>query len=167
METMTAEEYRATLKGADVAKLLEIQRERERQEDEAPKRHNGHPEADLQAQCLQWFRLQYPKLAPLLFAVENGAKKERRYVNGRWVCLDGVNSKKTGVVSGVADLLLLIPRGGFGCLCIEMKTTDRRSRQSDRQKAWQKAAEEAGNKYVIVRTLEQFQRVVNQYLALR
>ena len=29
-------------------------------------------EAGLQTACVEWFKLQYPKLAPLLFHVPNG-----------------------------------------------------------------------------------------------
>ena len=71
-----------------------------------------------------------------------------------------------GVVPGVSDLIYLEPRGGYGALCIEMKTTLTGSRQSDRQKEWQKAVEAVGIRYVICRTLEEFMKEVEDYLAL-
>lgn len=55
-----------------------------------------------------------------------------------------------------------MPRGGYACLCIEMKTE--KGRLSPEQKAWQQLAEEAGNRYVVCRSFEQFQEIVNGYL---
>ena len=72
--------------------------------------------------------------------------------------------KAEGVTAGVADLILLVPKKVYGCLCIEMKTGATGSRQSPAQKAWQKATEEAGNIYAVVRTLEDFQAIVNDYM---
>lgn len=36
-----------------------------------------HPESDLQANCIKWFRYQYPALKLLLFAVPNGSKRTK------------------------------------------------------------------------------------------
>ena len=36
--------------------------------------------------------------------------------------------------------------------------------QQDSQKEWQKAVESVGNKYVVCRSLEEFVKVVNDYL---
>ena len=120
-----------------------------------------------QARCVAWFRLQYRDLAPLLFAVPNAARRTRWEV---------AQLKQEGMVAGVSDLVLLVPRGGYGALCIEMKKeqeewkagkrTLKRGYQSPAQKAWQAAAEQAGNKYVVCHSLDEFQRDVNRYLAL-
>ncbi len=75
--------------------------------------------------------------------------------------------KGEGVVAGVSDLILLEARGNYGALCIEMKTPSKSSRQNPNQKLWQAATEKAGNAYVVVRSLEAFQEVVRNYLALR
>lgn len=115
----------------------------------------NHEESTLQRACVAWFRAQYPEHELMLFAVPNGGrrgKKEARIMKGE------------GVTAGVADLILLLPRGPFGSLCIEMKTTRKNSRQRDSQKAWQAAAERAGNKYVIIRTQEEFEDVVTEYM---
>ena len=114
-----------------------------------------HIESQLQRQCVAWFRLQYPKHAKLLFAVPNGGGRSR---------VEAAIMKAEGVTAGVADLILLVPRKGYGCLCLEMKTKSVSSRQSPAQKIWQRAVEEAGNVYAVVRTLEDFQDIVNDYL---
>lgn len=140
------------------------------QEQEATKRHKPqqHKESQLQESCVTWFRLQYPKLALLLFAVPNGGKRTHRTVvrNGKIYTYspEATQMRKEGVTAGVADLILLKPSKGYASLCIEMKTTDKQSRQRENQKEWQKAAENAGNKYIVCRTLEDFTAVVKDYL---
>ena len=116
-----------------------------------------HLESELQRACVQWFRLQYPKHALLLFAVPNGGGRSR---------IESAIMQGEGVTSGVADLILLEARGGWGSLCIEMKTDSRNSKQSAKQRAWQGAAEEYGNRYEVVRTFEQFRSVINDYMGL-
>ena len=117
-----------------------------------------HKESGLQRVCVKWFRAQYPELALMLFAVPNGGARSST---------EGAIMKGEGVTAGVADLILLVARGGWGALCIEMKTKDSNSRQSASQKTWQAAAEYAGNRYVVVRTVEEFQAAVRAYLGER
>jgi hypothetical protein len=117
----------------------------------------SHPESRLQCSCVQWFRLQHPDKRLLLFAVPNG---------GFRIASEAARLYAEGVVPGVSDLIYLEPRGNYGALCIEMKTTLTGSRQSDRQKEWQKAVEAVGIRYVICRTLEEFIKAVEDYLAL-
>ena len=120
------------------------------------KRKMRHYESQLQQSCKEWFDLQYPKLQKLLFAVPNGG-----YRDG----FEAKIMKAEGVVAGVSDMILLIPRRGFGSLCIEFKTNiGRIGRQSEQQKEWQIAAETWGNKYVVIRTFEGFKKVIEEYL---
>lgn len=112
-------------------------------------------EAGLQSACVEWFGLQYPKLAPLLFHVPNGGSRN---------IIEAANLKRQGVRAGVADLILLFPKGGHGSLCIEMKY--KKGRQRNSQKDWQRVAKAAGNKYVICRSLEEFMKEVKNYLGV-
>lgn len=112
-------------------------------------------EANLQSSCISWFGLQFPKLAPLLFAVPNGGSRN---------VIEAANLKKQGVRAGVADLIFLFPKGGHASLCIEMKY--KKSGQQPTQKNWQRLAEAAGNKYVVCRTLEEFMKEVRNYLGI-
>ena len=137
--------------------LLARQDAEEKKTKRKRKRKTEHTESNLQRQCVSWFRLQYPADVLMLFAVPNGGG--RSVVEARIM-------KEEGVTAGVADLLLLEARGGWGCLCLEMKTKKKWSRQRDSQKAWQEAAERAGNRYVVVRTLEEFQTIVGDYMGL-
>lgn len=112
-----------------------------------------HIESHLQRSCLQWFRLQYPYLRLLLFAVPNGGARNKREA--------GIMEAE-GVTAGVADVILLKPSGGYASLCVEFKTED--GRQQLTQKEWQKAAEGAGNKYIVIRSFETFKEEVEAYL---
>ncbi len=114
-----------------------------------------HIESHLQRNCLKWFRLQYPNLRLLLFAVPNGGARNKREA--------GI-MKAEGVTAGVADVILLKPSGGYASLCIEFKTED--GRQQPTQKEWQAAAEGAGNKYVVIRSFDAFKEEVENYLSL-
>lgn len=116
---------------------------------------NARPpsESQLQHACLRWFRLQYPPLALLLFAVPNGGKRDAR---------TGAQMKYEGCIRGVADLILLVPKKGYASLCIEMKTP--KGIQSKHQRTWQRAAEQYRNRYVVCRSLEEFMNEVNSYL---
>ena len=109
----------------------------------------------LQCACVRWFRLQYPQLSRLLFAVPNGGARD---------AVTGARLKDEGVVAGVADLILLTPSadGSAHALCLELKTAS--GRQSDSQREFQAAASAAGNRYVIIRSLDEFIDEVNRHL---
>lgn len=125
------------------------------QEKDARRARPRHKESGLQRACVKWFRAQYPEHALMLFAIPNGGARSST---------EGAIMKGEGVTAGVADLILLEARGGWGALCIEMKTRDSNSRQSDSQKRWQAAAEAAGNRYVVVRSEQAFRAVVVEYM---
>jgi hypothetical protein len=112
-----------------------------------------HREAELQTACIRWFRYQYPKLAPIMFAVPNGGSRNLR---------EAMRLKEQGVVSGVSDLILLKPNSQYSSLCIEMKAD--KGRQTGNQKHFQKVAEEAGNRYVVIRSFDEFRETVISYL---
>ena len=127
------------------------------QEENTRRARPRHQESTLQKTCVAWFRAQYPDHALMLFAVPNGGGRSR---------IEGAIMKGEGVTAGVADLLLLEARGGYGALCIEMKTRDKSSKQRPSQKVWQEAAERAGNRYVVVKSFEAFRALVSQYMSL-
>lgn len=117
-------------------------------------RTRSHEESELQIACVRWFRYQHPSVAPLLFAVPNGGVRN---------AVTASILKAEGVVAGVADLLLLVPSGGWHGLAIEMKTPT--GRQSERQRAWQRAVEGQGYLYAVCRSVEGFITTVEGYLA--
>jgi hypothetical protein len=112
------------------------------------------PESALQSACVTWFRLQYPRMSRLMFAIPNGHHR-----NKRTACI----LKAEGVVAGVSDLILLVPSKTHACLCIEMKA-GKSGRQSQHQLAFQRDAEGVGNRYIICRTFDDFRNAVTQHL---
>ena len=138
-------------------------------------------ESELQIACVREFKRFYPQFENVLIKVTNEGKRSVIWVKDRQtgalkqVCVGGARAKAEGMVKGVADLLLLVPRHGYGCLAIEMKRETysvgkngklkvERSYQEPEQKAWQKCCEEAGNKYVVCRSVAEFMLAVNNYL---
>lgn len=117
------------------------------------RKHQGHEEDDLQMRCVTWFRYQFPSLARLLHHSPNGGRRDAR---------EAARFKRMGVQAGFPDLVLLIASQGFHALFIELKT--RTGRQQDTQREYQALVEEQGYRYVVVRSLEQFEKEVNTYL---
>ena len=110
-------------------------------------------ESEMQSACVYWFRLQYPKLARLLFAVPNGGYRNKQTAK---------RMHKEGVVSGVADLILLVPSKSYHGLCVEMKTHE--GRQTENQKSWQTIVEQQGYLYKVCRSTTEFFFIINKYL---
>lgn len=119
-----------------------------------PRRHHGDEEHRLQAACVRWFRLRYPRLRHALFAVPNGARRD---------AVTGARLKAEGVLAGVSDLILLKSNRRYGALLIEMKTAT--GRQSPAQREWERLVADGGEYlYVVVRSLDGFIAAVNGYL---
>ena len=112
-----------------------------------------HIESALQKNCVTWFRLQYPKIGRLLFAVPNGGARNAR---------EAAIMKAEGVTAGVADVILLYPAMKYNCLCIEFKTG--KNSQQPSQKEWQALVEAHGGKYIICRSFDQFREEIQNYL---
>lgn len=117
-------------------------------------------ESNIQINCVKWFRNLSPwrldeDVQRMFFSVPNGGKRS---------AVTASIMKAEGVMAGVSDLLLLVPRNGYNGLCIEMKTLDKKSHQSDHQKDWQRSAEKMGYKYVVCRCLDGFIEEVSDYL---
>ena len=70
----------------------------------------------------------------------------------------GAYLKKQGMVSGVSDLAFIRLDGTM--VFIELKVP--KGKQSDNQKWWQSVVERCNSSYYIVRTLEEFQELINQ-----
>lgn len=110
-------------------------------------------ERQIQIQCVSWFRMRYPEASKVFFSVPNGGARNA------WTAK---NLRDEGALSGVADLILLVPRHGYASLCIEMKKPG--GRQSESQKTFQAAAQAYKSKYVICYSFDEFKRVCEDYL---
>lgn len=101
-------------------------------------------EDQLQAECFQWHWNTYPNERGRLFHVNQKARN----------AIEGNRMKAMGVVPGVSDLIYLTATGP---IFIEMKTET--GTQSKEQKAFQAIVEGLGFRYVICRSLTEFQSI--------
>jgi len=99
-------------------------------------------EDNLQAACVRWFRYEFKTSEAIIFAVPNGGARS---------IVEGKILKATGVLAGVADLIIMAPnRIAF----IELKTE--KGRQQPTQKEFQQICKEFGHPYYLCRSLQEF-----------
>ena len=110
-------------------------------------------EAQLQSECIRWFRLQYPNYAGIIFAIPNGGSRN---------VIEAANLKRQGVTAGVADVILLLHNTQYNSLCIEFKYG--RGKQTQAQLEFQAQAEKYGNRYIVVNSFDDFAKQINDYL---
>jgi len=107
----------------------------------------------LQVSCVKWFRLQYPNLASLLFAIPNGGLRNIKVAT---------KLKAEGVLAGVPDLFLAFPKHGLHGLFIEMKYG--KNTVTDSQREMMMKLSEAGYWCVVVYNFDQFTNEIQNYL---
>lgn len=106
-------------------------------------------ENKLQSDCFLWFWNNYPEHRQMLFHVNNKARN----------AIEGNKFKAMGLVKGVSDMILVLPGR---VIFIELKAGN--GRQSTEQTSFQKKVEGRGHQYKIIRSLQEFQELINQYL---
>lgn len=111
-------------------------------------------EHHLQVECVRWFRLKHHKDG-IIYAVPNGGKR---------TLTEGAIKRYEGMTVGIPDLHIPVPRKGYASLYIEMKN-GKAGRLSDNQKEMIERLRSYGNKVEVVRTLDEFMAVVDDYFA--
>ncbi len=130
-----------------------------------PKRRDD--ESKLQQACVSWFRMQYVRYSLRLFAIPNGGFRDKKTItkkDGSKVTYSPTAKrlKDEGVVRGVFDLFLAIPRGNYHGMFIEMKVHD--NDLSEHQETFLR--EMKGDYYCCACwTFEEFVSEVRNYLA--
>ena len=119
------------------------------------RRKPSHEEDRLQITCRVWFDLQHKDLSILLHHSPNEGLLVKR-------ASDGAKRKAMGVRAGFPGFIFLKSNRFYPYLAIELKT--QKGKQSEHQRAYQKAIEVNGGKYVVVRSLEEFMSEINEYL---
>ena len=82
---------------------------------------------------IQWFRIQYPRWHKCLWAVPNGGMRHVR---------TAIKLKEEGLLAGVADLFLMIPKNNKHGMFIEMKA--KKGKLQENQKDFLKIAQSMG-----------------------
>lgn len=112
-----------------------------------------HPESNLQIACVKWFRYSYPDYQNLLMSVPNGGYRNKREA-GRLI--------SEGVVRGVPDLFLAVPKKGFSGLWIEMKSE--KGKLTEHQAEMLIVLERVGYMTQVCRSLDEFVNIITKYL---
>lgn len=110
-------------------------------------RKHRHVEEDIQTACVQWFRLAYPEF--IIMAIPNGGSRNAR---------EGANLKRSGVLAGASDLLVIANRS---VLFVEMKTP--KGHQQETQIIFQRNIERLGHDYRICHSLHEFQLTIERW----
>lgn len=106
-----------------------------------------------QKAVIQWFRTQYPKYWRCLWAIPNGGKRHIK---------TAMTLKDEGVLSGVSDLFLMIPKGGWHGLFIEMKAKD--GKVTDTQKDFLGTATMMGYQGSVCYGFDEAKKIITDYL---
>lgn len=125
----------------------------------------AHSEDSIQAECFAWFHNTYPLCRGLMYHIPNGGLRDKIEAN---------KLKAMGVISGIPDICLAIPSrmprekitvglSVYGALYIEMKRV-KTGTHSEAQKSVQNSLKEAGNCVLECRTVEDFKKIITEYL---
>lgn len=133
------------------------------------KKRKGDPEHELQCAAVLWFRYQYAKYKKLLFAIPNGGSRSKKsYINNagqkKTYSPEAQRMIKEGLLPGVCDLFLSVPRGKYHGLYLETKWG--RNGLSDDQYEFITEVKSQDYKAVVYRTLDQFMSEINNYMNL-
>ena len=121
-------------------------------------RKRGSPEGRIQSSCVQIAWNEYPETRGLYYAVPNENSRDNSN------SATGAIRKSMGVLAGVADTQLAMARGGYFGLYIEFKSEVGRQRKE--QVEFQQRVEQQGYKYVVVRSVEEWRKEWDAYLAM-
>ena len=97
--------------------------------------------------------MQYPQYKLFLHHSPNGGKRD---------AIEAAKFKQMGVRAGFPDLILLVPNNSYPFIGIELKSG--KGNQSEHQKEYENEFERIGAKYVVIRSIGEFMKVVNEYL---
>jgi len=110
-------------------------------------------EARIQQECVMWFRNEHCRVGCdpkcVIFSVPNEGKNMK----------EQAAKIQTGLLSGVADLIVLFPGK---TVFIEMK--DDKGTQKPKQKTFEESVNSLGFDYYICRSLEEFKSIILLYI---
>lgn len=111
----------------------------------------------LQADCVTWFRLRYPELGKLLFAIPNGGMRSKA---------TGAKLKEEGMLRGVPDLFFACPspNKGWHGMFIEMKNGTA-PRATKEQEELMEMYTRRGYYCRLCRSFDEFMDIMEKYLA--
>ena len=108
-------------------------------------------EDNLQIAVVRWFKLQHPDI--LIAHCPNGGFRTK---------VEGAIFKAMGVMPGFPDIMILKANDAFHALFIELKSP--KGVQTESQKEFARKALKAGYQYEIIRSIDEFIELINNYL---
>ena len=106
-----------------------------------------------QVMLITWFRMQYKQYKYHLWAIPNGGSRH---------IVTAVNLKAEGVLAGVSDLFLMIPKAGWHGMFIELKAKG--GKLSDKQIEFMGAATLMGYQAVVCYGFDEAKEAITKYL---
>jgi hypothetical protein len=106
-----------------------------------------------QSMLVKWFRFQYPQIYKCLWAIPNGGLRK---------ITTAIRLKQEGALAGVSDLFLMIPKGEFHGMFIEMKAPG--GKLQPNQKEFQLLAKSMGYEAVTCYGYEEAKESIKKYL---
>jgi hypothetical protein len=105
----------------------------------------------IQCACIKLFRYLYPHY--IIYAIPNGGQRN---------AIVAAKLKAEGVLAGIPDIHIPMARNGYHSLYIEMKN-GRKGTISDKQKDMIEKLKAEGNKVVVCRSVEEFEKEIKEY----
>lgn len=103
----------------------------------------------IQSDCYTWFHNSFPELRGLLCYNLNNSRNKVRAMMDKAMGLQKGRSDMVFYWKGTATMLELKTEEGY---------------QSKEQKEWQSRIEKAGFQYYVIRSLEEFQQLINKII---
>jgi hypothetical protein len=105
----------------------------------------------IQCACIKLFRYLYPHY--IIYAIPNGGQRN---------AIEAAKLKAEGVLAGIPDIHIPMARNGYHSLYIEMKN-GKKGTISDKQKDMIEKLKAEGNKVVVCRSVEEFEKEIKEY----
>jgi hypothetical protein len=103
----------------------------------------------LQQKCVIWFKNTYQMQGNgLIFSCPNGGTRN---------IIEAKKLKETGLMAGVADLIVLFPNGKL--MFVELKTDT--GKQSEKQIDFENRVKNLGFEYHLIRSIDEFKIIIN------
>lgn len=115
-----------------------------------------------QETIVEWFRLQHRRYDRCL-RVSQGGNYRGRGVAG---AIRARRAKRQGAVTGEADIVVLLKRGQYGSLLIELKRADGRVKMSEAQKEYVAFHNSIGNKACFAIGVDEAIQIIDDYMRL-
>ncbi len=111
-------------------------------------------EKGLQMACVAWLRVAYPNIYTITSSLQGN-------MNNVGLVME---ANQLGYIKGCPDLFLPLPNKKYHGLFIELKNGKRGTNVSDNQKEWIKDMNELGYYAVVIRSIDDYKELINNYV---